>query len=60
LKTVEVEQIGTTAIEVGSYTLSGADGAALDKGKYLVVWKKEGKEWKLFRDIFNTSQAPAA
>jgi len=60
LKTQEVELAGAgTAIEVGTYVLSGADGAALDEGKYVVVWKKEGKEWKLYRDIFNTSR-PAA
>lgn len=60
LKTREVEVLGgTTAIEVGTFALRGADKAVLDEGKYIVVWKKEGKEWKLFRDIFNTSR-PAA
>ena len=58
LKTVEVEQLGTTAIEVGTYTLTGAAGV-LDKGKYIVVWKKDGGVWKLHRDIFNSSN-PAA
>ncbi len=56
LKTVEVEQLGGTAIEVGVYTLSGADGV-LDKGKYIVVWKKDGGVWKLHQDIFNSSVA---
>ena len=56
LKTQEVEVAGGTAIEVGTYVLSGADGAALDEGKFLVVWKKDGKAWKLYRDIFNTSR----
>lgn len=55
LKTQEVEVIGGTAIEVGTYVLSGVDGATMDEGKYLVVWKKDGKAWKLYRDIFNTS-----
>ncbi len=56
LKTQEVEVAGGTAIEVGTYVLSAANGAALDEGKYLVVWKKDGKAWKLYRDIFNTSR----
>ena len=56
LKSREVEVMGGTAIEVGTYVLSGADGGAVDEGKYLVVWKKDGKAWKLYRDIFNTSQ----
>jgi ketosteroid isomerase-like protein len=60
LKTVEVEQLGTTAIEVGTYTLAGGDGATLDKGKYIVVWKKDGGAWKLHKDIFNSSVAAAA
>ncbi len=56
LKSREVEVMGGTAIEVGTYVLSGADGDAVDEGKYLVVWKKDGKAWKLYRDIFNTSR----
>lgn len=60
LKTQEVELAGAgTAIEVGTYVLSAADGTVLDEGKYVVVWKKDGKAWKLYRDIFNTSR-PAA
>lgn len=58
LKSQEVELHGSTAIEVGSYTMS-AGGAVIDEGKYIVVWKKEGRDWKLSRDIFNTSR-PAA
>lgn len=60
LKSVEVEQLGTTAVEVGTYTLSTGDGTVLDKGKYVVVWKKDGGAWKLHHDIFNSSVAPAA
>jgi len=60
LKSVEVEQLGTTAIEVGTYTLSTADGAVADKGKYVVVWKKEDGQWKLHHDIFNSNGAASA
>lgn len=60
LKTAEVEQLGSTAIEVGTYALTGGDGSTLDKGKYLVVWKKDGGVWKLHHDIFNSSMAAAA
>ena len=56
LKSQEVEVHGTTAIEVGTYVLRGAGKAPLDTGKYIVVWKKEGRNWKLYRDIFNSSQ----
>ena len=56
LKSQEVEVHGTTAIEVGTYVLRGAGKTPLDTGKYIVVWKKEGRNWKLYRDIFNSSQ----
>lgn len=57
LETSEIVTPGDTAIETGRYVLRGADGAELDNGKYLVVWRQEGGEWRLHRDIWNTSQA---
>jgi uncharacterized protein (TIGR02246 family) len=44
-----------TAVEIGKYTLGGADGDPIDSGKYLVVWKNDGGGWRLHRDIWNTS-----
>jgi uncharacterized protein (TIGR02246 family) len=52
----EVEAHGDTAIEVSTYTLSGEEGQVLDKGKYIVIWKQVGGQWKLHRDIFNSSR----
>ena len=60
LKSQSVEVLGSTAIETGAYTLSVDGGKIVDNGKYVVVWKKEGKAWKLHVDIFNTDRAPAA
>lgn len=57
LETVEIEDQGDTAIEVGRYTLGTADGGVADEGKYLVVWKSENGTWKLHRDIWNTSRS---
>jgi ketosteroid isomerase-like protein len=45
--------------ETGTYELYGNNNQMIDKGKYVVVWKKENGSWKIFRDIFNTSQPPA-
>ena len=56
LETVEVEECGHTAYEVGTFTLHGADGQVLDAGKYVVIWKQEAGQWKLHRDIFNSSR----
>jgi uncharacterized protein (TIGR02246 family) len=58
LETVELEDHGDTALEVGKYSLGGEGGQTLDQGKYVVVWKTEGGEWKLHRDIW-TSSMPA-
>jgi uncharacterized protein (TIGR02246 family) len=55
LETLEVEQQGETAIEVGQYELSGAEGQRMDHGKYIVIWKKQVGQWKLHKDIWNTS-----
>jgi uncharacterized protein (TIGR02246 family) len=60
LTTVEVTPAGNTAYEVGRYELSGADGNVLDNGKYVVIWKRDGGQWKLHRDIWNTSAPPPA
>jgi len=62
LETTHVETQGNIAVEVGRYTLTvpGAGGVTTtDKGKYVVVWKREGRSWRLAVDIYNTSM-PAA
>jgi ketosteroid isomerase-like protein len=59
LETVEIEHHGNTAHEIGTFELRREDGTVLDRGKYVVIWKKEGDSWKLHRDIWNSSVAPA-
>jgi len=59
LDTVEVEGYRDTAVEVGRYTLRGVGGQVADAGKYLVIWKVEGRSWKLHRDIWNSSPPSA-
>ena len=59
LEIVEVEGHGDTAIEVSIFSLMGEGGQVLDKGKYIVIWKQEDGQWKLHRDIFNSSMPPA-
>src|SRR5689334_3858647 len=55
LEVVEIDEHGQTASELSLYTLLGRDGQVLDRGKYLVIWKQVGGQWKLHRDIFNSS-----
>jgi ketosteroid isomerase-like protein len=59
LTTLELESAGNVANEVGQYELRGGDGKVLDRGKYVVIWKKDSVGWKLHRDIWTTSVAPA-
>ena len=55
LETIEVEGYGDTASEVGRYILESGDGQVLDQGKFIVIWKQEAGQWKLHRDIINSS-----
>ena len=57
LDSKDVEELADTAIELGNYTLFGANGQQLDQGKYLVVWKEQMGQWKLYQDIWNSSMA---
>ena len=59
LQSLEVEIIGDTAFEVGTYQLVVEGGAEADSGKFIVVWKNVDGQWRLHRDMINTS-LPAA
>lgn len=56
LETVEFEQVGDTAWEVGKGVLKTKDGQVLDDAKYIVIWKREHGAWKWHRDIWNSSK----
>jgi uncharacterized protein (TIGR02246 family) len=56
LETVEVAHLGDAVYEVGRYVLEGAGGQLLDSGKYVVIWQRHGGDWRLHRDIWNTSR----
>ena len=56
-----VSSSGDMALDRGTYRLAIAPGgkAQTDTGKYVVVWRKIGNEWKAAADIFN-SDLPAS
>lgn len=65
LRTLDVTQSGDFAYEVGAYALQirpKRGRATTDKGKYVVVWKRQHDgSWQLAVDIWNTdSPLPAA
>jgi ketosteroid isomerase-like protein len=53
---------GDMALDRGTYQLMIAPSgrAQNDTGKYVVVWRKIGNEWKAAADIFNSDRPPAA
>ena len=58
LTTVEVKPLGASAArEIGTYSLK-TEGSTPQKtsAKYVVVWEKVGKDWKLGTDIWNDSK----
>jgi len=58
LHTGEVEEQGDRVIEVNTATVRGNGGQVLDETKYIVVWSRENGDWKMHRDIFNSSLPP--
>jgi uncharacterized protein (TIGR02246 family) len=56
-----ISSSGDMALDRGTYrlTVSPAGTPQTDTGKYVVVWRKVGGEWKAAADIFN-SDLPAA
>ena len=55
LKPYEVARGGEFVYELGQYVLGTANGKVADRGKYLVIWKRELGAWKLYRDMWTTS-----
>ncbi|HUF52904.1 MAG TPA: DUF4440 domain-containing protein [Dehalococcoidia bacterium] len=56
LETQEVEDLGETAWELGTYRMNAA--GITDTGKYIVVWKRQDGAWKLHADIWNSDAPP--
>jgi ketosteroid isomerase-like protein len=56
--TDEVEGDERQAVETGRYELyaapPGGERILAASGRYLVVWRKVGGEWRMHRDMFNT------
>ena len=46
--------------EEGLWQSFDASGKMFDDGKFLVLWKKTPKGWKMFRDSFSSNHASAA
>ncbi|HUM11843.1 MAG TPA: DUF4440 domain-containing protein [Myxococcaceae bacterium] len=57
LKSREVYPMGNLALEVSTWKLEDASGKG-PEGKALVLWKKTGKTWELYRDMWSDNASP--
>jgi ketosteroid isomerase-like protein len=55
LSTDDITGSAEQLAETGNYELYGDKNKLLDKGKYVVVWKPQNGNWKMYRDIWNSS-----
>lgn len=61
LETTEVEEVGDALQEIGRalVTVETPDGQTIeDPGKYVVIYRRDGDDWRMHVDIWNSDQAP--
>jgi ketosteroid isomerase-like protein len=61
IKPEEIKVIKKYAYDYGYYegaTLSADGKKSTWQGKYVIVWKKVGKDWKIYLDIWNRVKNP--
>jgi len=56
--TIDVKRLGPAAArEIGTFSLKTKSSAPKEvTGKYVVVWERDGRDWKLATDIWNESK----
>jgi ketosteroid isomerase-like protein len=59
LEDLEVKVAGNLGYKAGRYRTTGADGALIDRGKFIEIWSKIDGKWVIHRDIWNSSVQPA-
>lgn len=55
--TVRAEEVfghEDNVIETGVYELTDAGGKCFEKGKFVVIWRKEDGLWKIHREIWTS------
>lgn len=55
LEISDVEVSGDLACETGTYKVFAQGEQLIERGKYIVVWKKQDGVWKAHRDCWNSS-----
>jgi ketosteroid isomerase-like protein len=59
-QSAELDLQGDTAIEIGAYVRRLKDGSAYSRGRYIVIWKRVGDEWKIHRDMYTSQPRDAS
>lgn len=61
LKTTQLSGDSSWLVETGSYSMKTGNNVEIEKGNYVVVWKKDNGNWKIFRDapVVSTPPPPA-
>ena len=54
LSTDDIRGQGSSVVERGRFNVFDASGHSIGVGKYVVVWSRQGGEWMLTWDIWNT------
>jgi ketosteroid isomerase-like protein len=57
---LETPSQGYTGYNLGTFTVKDANGAVVDTGKYIELWKRANGEWKIYADIYNSDIPPPA
>jgi ketosteroid isomerase-like protein len=53
----DLEGRGDLRVETGTYRVLGESQAEIQRGEYMIVWKKEENEWRIHRDFATASAA---
>lgn len=54
IKTTNVWGDSSLLAEEGRYIYTGSGDTTIDKGKYIVLWKREAGNWKMYRDMWTS------
>lgn len=47
-------------VDEGTYVFAYNGGRKTERGKYVNIWRKEGGEWKIYSNMWNSNAPPAA
>lgn len=55
IKATNIFSGGDLVVEEGTYSFPDGKGGVIDQGKFIALWKEENKQWKIYREIWNSN-----